>query len=81
MTMATRIMNNIPEDLGIVAPSLDDLVNLIYMSSTTGKPKGVELVHSNQVTNIKGCRDMGINISDFPTSDNRSLTVLPCAHS
>jgi hypothetical protein len=45
------------------------------------KPKGVELVHLNTVLNIKGCRDMGIIISDLPTSDNRSLTLLPWAHS
>ncbi len=76
-TTTTTTSNNIPEDLGIVAPSPGDLANLIYTSGTTGKPKGVELVHSNQVSKIKGCRDMGIDISDFPTSDDRSWTFLP----
>lgn len=30
-------------------PTPDDLANLIYTSGTTGTPKGVELIHSNQV--------------------------------
>ena len=80
-TPATTTTNDVPEDLGIVAPSPDDLANLIYTSGTTGRPKGVELVHSNQVSNIKGCRDMSANVSDFPTSNDRSLAFLPWAHS
>ena len=35
-------------------PSLSDLANLIYTSGTTGMPKGVELMHSNTVSNIHG---------------------------
>lgn len=30
-------------------PTPDDLANLIYTSGTTGTPKGVELIHANQV--------------------------------
>lgn len=36
-------------DVSTIEPSPDDLANLIYTSGTTGLPKGVELIHSNQV--------------------------------
>ena len=37
------------DDSKIIEPTKDDLANLIYTSGTTGTPKGVELIHSNQV--------------------------------
>ncbi len=36
-------------NVSTIEPTPDDLANLIYTSGTTGLPKGVELIHSNQV--------------------------------
>jgi len=55
-------------------PSPSDLANLIYTSGTTGMPKGVELMHSNTVSNIHGIRGMA-------TPNDVSLAFLPFAHS
>ncbi|KAL7525173.1 hypothetical protein ACHAXR_004395, partial [Thalassiosira sp. AJA248-18] len=79
--MARSEKENIGADDGVVEPLASDLANLIYTSGTTGMPKGVELLHSNQVTNIKAGREMGDNPSDFPLSQDRSLAFLPWAHS
>lgn len=43
--------------------------------------KGVELIHSNQVSNIKAGREMVVNPPDFIQSKDRSLAFLPWAHS
>jgi long-chain acyl-CoA synthetase len=66
---------------GIVAPGAADLANLIYTSGTTGKPKGVELTHANQISNIYGTRQIVENPLDFMRHDDRSLSFLPWAHS
>mmetsp|Transcript_10532 Transcript_10532/g.15423 ORF Transcript_10532/g.15423 Transcript_10532/m.15423 type:complete len:777 (-) Transcript_10532:85-2415(-) len=60
------------------APTPSDLANLIYTSGTTGTPKGVELSHSNQVSNIQSVAKLyGSHID----STYRSLSFLPWAHS
>eukprot|EP00985_Skeletonema_marinoi_P004528 scaffold1968_cov148-Skeletonema_marinoi.AAC.1 len=69
------------DDSKIIEPTKDDLANLIYTSGTTGTPKGVELIHSNQVSNIKAARDMVVDQADFIQSTDRSLSFLPFAHS
>jgi long-chain acyl-CoA synthetase len=43
--------------------------------------KGVELLHSNQVSNIKAGREMVVNPADFIQAKDRSLAFLPWAHS
>lgn len=59
--------------LPILFPSLS--------SGTTGKPKGVELLHSNQVSNIKAGREMVDDPADYLCAQDRSLAFLPWAHS
>ena len=66
---------------GVVAPTPSDLANLIYTSGTTGKPKGVELTHASQVSNIYGVRGMVSQPLDFIQKNDRSLSFLPWAHS
>ena len=43
--------------------------------------QGVELIHSNQVSNIKAGREMVVDPADFIHSKDRSLAFLPWAHS
>lgn len=52
-------------DCPIVAPKPSDLANLIYTSGTTGKPKGVELTHDNQASNINAVRMIVDNPLEF----------------
>lgn len=67
----------------IIAPTPEDLANLLYTSGTTGKPKGVELLHSNITSNVKGIRGMvpEDEVHDFIRSTDRGLAILPWAHS
>ena len=65
----------------ILAPTPEDLANLVYTSGTTGKPKGVELLHSNSVSNVYGVRHMVDDPHDFVRQTDRSLAFLPWAHS
>ena len=65
----------------ILAPTPDDLANLVYTSGTTGKPKGVELLHSNSTSNVLGVRHMVDDPHDFVRQTDRSLAFLPWAHS
>ncbi len=59
-----------------VMPASTDVCNYIYTSGTTGQPKGVILTHGNIATNVSTLHDL------FPyTSDDRSLSFLPWAHS
>ena len=62
-------------------PCEEDLANLIYTSGTTGLPKGVELTHSNVVSNVKGGRSMSKNPYDLLDESSRTLAFLPWAHS
>jgi len=68
-------------ETAILKPSPDDLANLVYTSGTTGKPKGVELLHSNSATNVLGVRHMVDDPHDFIRQTDRSLAFLPWAHS
>ena len=70
-----------PTNSAVVAPSPADLANLIYTSGTTGKPKGVELTHANQVSNMYGVRGLVDDPLEFMRVDDRSLSFLPWAHS
>jgi long-chain acyl-CoA synthetase len=65
----------------VLAPTPDDLANLIYTSGTTGKPKGVELTHRNQISNLYGVRQTVSDPLEFMRKDDRSLSFLPWAHS
>jgi len=65
----------------VIEPSPDDLANLVYTSGTTGKPKGVELLHLNTCSNVKGVRNMVTDPHDFIRQSDRSLAFLPWAHS
>ncbi|MBW2465273.1 MAG: long-chain fatty acid--CoA ligase, partial [Deltaproteobacteria bacterium] len=56
--------------------SAEDIAGFIYTSGTTGNPKGVLLTHRNLAYNVSAIHDV------FPmTSDDRSLSFLPWAHS
>ncbi len=54
----------------------DDILTLIYTSGTTGNPKGVMLMHSNLVSNIKSANArLGLDENDA------LLSFLPLSHS
>jgi len=80
-TASEQLQNNDPL-ASIIPPSPDDLANLLYTSGTTGKPKGVELIHSNVTTNVKGIRGMVTpdRIHEFLRTSDRGLAILPWAH-
>jgi long-chain acyl-CoA synthetase len=66
----------------LVAPPVpEDLANIIYTSGTTGNPKGVELTHSNFVSNVKGATSMVDDPRDLFSENDCSLAFLPWAHS
>jgi long-chain acyl-CoA synthetase len=54
----------------------EDLATIIYTSGSTGVPKGVELTHSNLISQIKGTK---IRFPVFANSD-KALSCLPLAH-
>jgi long-chain acyl-CoA synthetase len=53
----------------------DDEASIIYTSGTTGMPKGVILIHSNFLSNVKTCADI-LEFSDKDTV----LSFLPLSH-
>ena len=53
----------------------DTLASIIYTSGTTGIPKGVMLIHSNFISNIKSCS----SIIPFSQEDT-VLSFLPLSH-
>lgn len=53
----------------------DSLASIIYTSGTTGIPKGVMLMHSNFISNIKSCS----SIIPF-SSEDTVLSFLPLSH-
>jgi len=53
----------------------DDMASIIYTSGTTGIPKGVMLIHSNFISNIKTCA----TIFEFSVKDT-CLSFLPLSH-
>jgi len=65
----------------LAPPTPEDLAGLIYTSGTTGNPKGVELTHSNFVSNIQAARRMVDDPRDIFSEHDRSLAFLPWAHS
>mmetsp|Transcript_25308 Transcript_25308/g.36722 ORF Transcript_25308/g.36722 Transcript_25308/m.36722 type:complete len:722 (+) Transcript_25308:354-2519(+) len=69
------------ERVDIIPPSGEDLANLVYTSGTTGKPKGVELTHSNFASQVHAVRNMVEDAHDFVREADRSLAFLPWAHS
>jgi long-chain acyl-CoA synthetase len=60
----------------VTHPDPDDVAGFIYTSGTTGNPKGVLLTHRNLANNVSAMEEV------FPmTTDDRSLSFLPWAHS
>lgn len=53
-----------------------DVATVIYTSGTTGNPKGVELMHSNLRSVVKG----SVSIFKEHMEENTSLAFLPWAH-
>ena len=60
-----------------VKPKTSDIAVLIYTSGTTGNPKGVLLSHGNFTSNVHAA----IKLYPFLGVDDRSLSILPWAHS
>jgi long-chain acyl-CoA synthetase len=61
---------------GCANVSGDDIVQIVYTSGTTGKPKGVCLTHKNIASNLQGCaRAIYFNRKDC------LLCILPLFHS
>ncbi|MCP4745910.1 MAG: long-chain fatty acid--CoA ligase [Desulfobacteraceae bacterium] len=60
-----------------IRPDPQTIAALIYTSGTTGHPKGVLLTHGNFTSNVNAAK------IKFPeiTSESRSLSILPWAHS
>lgn len=79
-TVVERTSKSMPATITL-PPSPDDLANLLYTSGTTGKPKGVELTHSNFCSNIHGGRGMARDPFELVSPNDRSLAFLPWAHS
>jgi long-chain acyl-CoA synthetase len=68
--LSTRSGRFVPADAGP-----DDVAAILYTSGTTGRPKGVQLTHSNLFTNAKACaRVAGVSAGD------KYLCVLPLFH-
>ncbi len=59
----------------VAAVKPDDEASIIYTSGTTGMPKGVILIHSNFLSNVKTCA----NILEFSDKDT-VLSFLPLSH-
>jgi len=64
-------------DISYTKPSIDpdDLATIIYTSGSTGVPKGVELSHTNLITQILDTKER-IDLSP----DFKALSFLPLAH-
>jgi len=53
----------------------EEIASIIYTSGTTGEPKGVVLLHSNIVANVRSCETLiNLNQSDV------SICLLPLSH-
>jgi len=53
----------------------EEIASIIYTSGTTGEPKGVVLLHSNIVANVRSCEKL-VNLSQ----DDVSICLLPLSH-
>jgi long-chain acyl-CoA synthetase len=53
----------------------DDLLEIVYTSGTTSRPKGVQLTHANVISNVTALRQ----VMAFPP-ESRFLSVLPLSH-
>ncbi|MCX7974969.1 MAG: long-chain fatty acid--CoA ligase [Candidatus Aminicenantes bacterium] len=72
-----RVLNSQPnlfeERIAQIRP--ENVASIIYTSGTTGIPKGVMLMHSNFISNIKSCS----SIIPF-SSEDTVLSFLPLSH-
>ncbi len=76
ITYAELLQKGAANPTAPVEVSPKDIAGYIYTSGTTGNPKGVLLSHSNLACNSSAALQV------FPiTSDHRSLSFLPWAHS
>ncbi len=77
LTRGEIILRNQPELFEARAQKIrpDSLASIIYTSGTTGIPKGVMLMHSNFISNIKSCSA----IIPFSQEDT-VLSFLPLSH-
>ncbi|MCG3148507.1 MAG: 2-succinylbenzoate--CoA ligase [Verrucomicrobiae bacterium] len=63
------------DDVADVAANEDDLVEIMYTSGTTGKPKGVMLTHRNLRSNVEAVAEA------MPMAgDDVFLSILPLSH-
>ena len=63
------------DDLKAAAIQADDLATIVYTSGTTGKPKGVMLLHAN----LLACADASLrSVAVFPR--DKFLSFLPLSH-
>jgi len=62
-------------DAAVAAVGPEDVLTLIYTSGTTGPPKGVQLVHRNLMTAVRGIE----TLVRFPDGA-RVISWLPAAH-
>jgi long-chain acyl-CoA synthetase len=58
-----------------IAVRPDEIASIIYTSGTTGEPKGVVLLHSNIVANVRSCETL-VNLN----KDDVSICLLPLSH-
>ena len=78
LTVGKQIELNGPGHFDEVLNEIEasDLATIIYTSGSTGVPKGVELSHSNLISQVRGALERMRSVGTL----ERALTCLPTAH-